>query len=120
MVVAGLLAIWALFTLIGLAVPSLQQTIFAVGSCICVPAILFGGLSCMIKVVATDPLGALTTLVLGTMVGGPFAPRVGRLARETGLPGVHDQDMGCAGTLLVAGMVGELLLLVNLLLVYVL
>jgi DNA-directed RNA polymerase subunit RPC12/RpoP len=123
MVVVGWLAIWAFLTLVGLGSPDFQLTIFKVGTYICLPAIALGAVSCLIKVVATDPLGALTMLVLGGVVGplaGPFAPRVGRMAREAGVPGVQDQDLGCAANLLVAASVAQALLFVNLLLVYVL
>ena len=123
--VVGLLAVWGLLTLIGLAIPPLQKVIFAVGTCICVLAVLVGGVSCLIKVIASDPLAALTTVLLGGLIGSvggsDMAGSAGRMARDAGLPGINaEQEMGCAGTLLVAGMAGQFLVFINLLLVYLL
>jgi len=123
MLIVGWLGGWALLTLVGLGNPDFQLMIFKAGTYVCLPAIALGAVSCLIKVVATDPLGALTMLVLGGVAGplaGPFAPRVGRMAREAGVPGLGDQELGCAGNLFVAASAAQALLLVNLLLVYVL
>lgn len=124
MVAVGWLGIWAFFTLVGLGSADFQMMIFKVGSYICIPVILLSMLVCVIQVVVKNPLGALTMLFLGGVAGplaGPFTPRVGRMARNAGVPGVDtDQQMGWPGTLLVAASAAETLLLINVLLVYVL